>query len=219
MIMDDIKTKFINGILQRRWLSHLIFWLLLLMFYSISTTALYGSFIKGLSHNAIMLIPQMLAAYTFVYFQIPKLLYKKRYLLFILSFILGCYVFSALARVMVIHIIEELYREPPFGQEPVWEILTDIKRLYKYYFYSVFLPVFVMASIKLLKERFEDENKREILEKEKVSAELNFFKAQIHPHFLFNTLNNLYTLTLKKSDKASDTVLAFRNIGLYVIPM
>jgi two-component system LytT family sensor kinase len=55
------------------------------------------------------------------------------------------------------------------------------------------------------------------LEKEKVTAELNFMKAQIHPHFLFNTLNNLYVLTLQKSEKAADTVLKLSEMLDYML--
>src|SRR5690606_38654738 len=44
------------------------------------------------------------------------------------------------------------------------------------------------------------------LEKEKFEAELGLLRAQIQPHFFFNTLNNLYALTLKKSDQAPGIV-------------
>lgn len=215
--MSNIRIQIINIIFQRRWLGHVLFWFLLFLFYTNINTVYNDSIYKVLGHNLIVLVPQVLAAYTLAYFIIPKFLYKKKYFLFFLSLLISCYIFPALARILVVHIVEELYREPPFGQESILEILTDIKRLYKYYLYNVFLPVFLFISIKLLKERFEEKNKQELLEKEKVSAELNFFKAQIHPHFLFNTLNNLYTLTLQKSDKASDTVLKLSDILDYML--
>ncbi|MBK9401659.1 MAG: histidine kinase [Bacteroidetes bacterium] len=53
--------------------------------------------------------------------------------------------------------------------------------------------------------------------KEELQFELNALKAQIHPHFLFNTLNNLYSLTLKNSDKASEVVLKLSDIMRYVL--
>jgi LytS/YehU family sensor histidine kinase len=53
------------------------------------------------------------------------------------------------------------------------------------------------------------------LEKEKLESELKFLKSQIHPHFLFNTLNNLYALTLKKSDKAPEMVIQLSNLLEY----
>ncbi len=215
--MNETLSKIANRIIQNRWLSHSLFWVLLLLFYTQINVVYKDGYHKVLVHNAIILIPQMLAAYFMAYYQIPKLLYKKKYGLFILSLLIGCYAFSALGRILVVHIIEELYREPPFGKESIWEILTDVKWLYKHYFYSVFLPVFLFVSVKLLKERLEAQRLQEVLLKEKVSAELSFLKAQIHPHFLFNTLNNLYTLTLQKSDKASDTVLKLSDILDYML--
>jgi two-component system LytT family sensor kinase len=46
---------------------------------------------------------------------------------------------------------------------------------------------------------------------------LKFLKTQIHPHFLFNTLNNLYALTLKKSEKAPETVLKLSELINYML--
>ena len=215
--MSNFNTQLINNILRKRWLSHALFWLLLLLFYTLTLKIQYGSYSKTLIHHLIVLIPQILASYCLVYWQIPKLLYRKKYLLFSLSVIFGAYFFTGLARTLVVHIIEELYRLPPFGQESLIEIFTDLKLLYEYYFYSVFVPVSLFVIIKLIKERFEEKSKHEALEKEKVSAELNFFKAQIHPHFLFNTLNNLYVLTLQKSDKASETVLKLSEMLDYML--
>lgn len=50
-----------------------------------------------------------------------------------------------------------------------------------------------------------------------IEAELKFLKSQIHPHFLFNTLNNLYALTLKKSDLAPDMVLKLSEMLDYML--
>lgn len=215
--MNNFLARLINSILQRRWLSHIIFWILLLFCYTVAMRNGYGSVYTSFNRNIILLLPQVLASYYSIYFLNPKLLYKKRYALFAILFVIGTYVFSVLARVLVIYVVEELYREPPFRQETLLEILTDIKRLYEEFFYSVYLPVFLVVSIKLIKERFEEKSRRELLEKEKVTAELNFMKAQIHPHFLFNTLNNLYVLTLQKSEKASDTVLKLSEMLDYML--
>jgi two-component system, LytTR family, sensor kinase len=51
---------------------------------------------------------------------------------------------------------------------------------------------------------------------ERTKAELSFLKAQVNPHFLFNTLNNIYTLTLSKSDKAPEAVRKLSEIMRYV---
>ena len=54
-------------------------------------------------------------------------------------------------------------------------------------------------------------------QRKQIEAELNFLKSQINPHFLFNTLNNLYTLTLIKSDHAPDIVAKLSSILRYML--
>jgi two-component system LytT family sensor kinase len=215
--MNTFFTPYINAILQKRWLTHVIFWVLLLLCYTIAMYNGYDTWYKSFNRNLILLIPQILASYFIIYYLNPKYLYQKKYIRFTLLFVIGTYVFSILARVLLVHIVEELYREPPFRKESFYEIATDIKRLYKDFFYRVYLPVFLVVCIKLIKERFEEKNRQEVLQKEKVIAELNFMKAQIHPHFLFNTLNNLYVLTLQKSEKASETVLKLSEMLDYMM--
>jgi len=53
--------------------------------------------------------------------------------------------------------------------------------------------------------------------KQQQLTELNFLKAQLNPHFLFNTLNNLYALSLKKSDDAPDAILQLSSILRYLL--
>ena len=63
---------------------------------------------------------------------------------------------------------------------------------------TLFLVLFV-AMLKFVEDWFELEAKRKEIENEKLIAELRFLKAQINPHFLFNTLNNLYSLAFMNS--------------------
>lgn len=79
-------------------------------------------------------------------------------------------------------------------------------------------PVFFVACfIKLWQLWYRQlQMNREILE-EKLKAELNYLKAQIHPHFLFNTLNNLYSLTLARSEQAPHVVLKLSALMRYMV--
>lgn len=71
--------------------------------------------------------------------------------------------------------------------------------------------------IKFAADWFELENKKKQLENDKLNAELNYLKAQINPHFLFNTLHNLNYLALSKNDEASDVIVKLSNIMRYMI--
>jgi LytS/YehU family sensor histidine kinase len=61
------------------------------------------------------------------------------------------------------------------------------------------------------------QNEKQVLMTQTIQSELRFLKSQINPHFLFNTLNNLYALTLKKSDKAPEIVLKLSEIMRYML--
>lgn len=66
-------------------------------------------------------------------------------------------------------------------------------------------------------EQWQITEKRAIVaEADKAIAELSFLKAQINPHFLYNTLNNIYTLSLIGSDKTSESIMKLSNIMRYV---
>lgn len=60
-------------------------------------------------------------------------------------------------------------------------------------------------------------NREQLLVKEKLKSELNFLKSQINPHFLFNTLNNIYSLARKKDDKTPEVVLKLSKLLRFVM--
>jgi hypothetical protein len=77
--------------------------------------------------------------------------------------------------------------------------------------------IFKLIITFLLSLAFRIYGKWQLAEKEKIRAELSFLKAQINPHFLFNTLNGIYTLAIKKSDNTPNAILKLSSIMRYVI--
>lgn len=82
---------------------------------------------------------------------------------------------------------------------------------------GIFSVVFLASLIKLFKHWFTMQQQNQKLINEKLKSELEFLKSQVHPHFLFNTLNSLYALTLKKSEKSPDVVLKLSEILDYML--
>ena len=72
---------------------------------------------------------------------------------------------------------------------------------------SLLMVVFLGVAIKLLLHWRQTKEDYQKLMRDKVETELKFLKAQINPHFLFNTLNNLYYLATEKSEKAPTAIL------------
>ncbi|MCE7995432.1 MAG: histidine kinase [Roseivirga sp.] len=207
----------LDRFLARRVLTHTLFWIAMLLLYSRVLFHTQGSFWYSFLNNIVLFPPIIGASYFLTYYQIPRYIYKKKYWQFAVSFIISIYVFTVLARMLTVYVSEPLLGiDRPFPG--MWAIvLVSIDRLIQNYFFTIALGASLMATVKILKQHLEERQKAERLEKEKHVAELNFLKAQIHPHFLFNTLNNLYTLTLQKSDLAPTTVIKLSEMLDYML--
>ncbi|MBX2827539.1 MAG: histidine kinase [Flavobacteriaceae bacterium] len=209
------QPRFIDRILKYRWISHILFWILLMATFTLSTGLASGTWSHVYTHTA-MLPAQIAAAYVLNYVLVPKFLYKKKYGLFTLYFVLSIYFFTVMARLFVVHIAEPLFRED-YTQESIGEIMSDAVYLFAVYFPAVFMYGLIMLIIKTIKKRFDEKHEIEILQKEKAKNELKFLRGQIQPHFLFNTLNNLYALTLSKSDLAPQVVLKLSELLDFIL--
>lgn len=86
---------------------------------------------------------------------------------------------------------------------------------------STFLSIFIIGAIstlaKILSDWLRSQRKMRELQTETMQSELKFLRSQVNPHFLFNTLNSLYALTLKKSDKAPEIVIKLSEIMRYML--
>lgn len=102
-----------------------------------------------------------------------------------------------------------------YGETPDFKVYSIERLLYTL---TDFLPAFgLAATVKLLKGRIAFQRKEEALRREKQQAELNFLKAQTNPHFLFNTLNNLYGLARKNDRHTAPSILKLSNIMRYIL--
>lgn len=75
----------------------------------------------------------------------------------------------------------------------------------------------IFLSIKMFKSWYLKEQEKQILITENANAEIQLLKAQVHPHFLFNTLNNIYSFTLNKDPCAAGLVLKLSDTMNYMI--
>jgi len=168
----------------------------------------------------LMLFPvHLIYFYTLAYVIVPKYLYTRRFLPLAISFVLLC-----VCCTLVYRIIEILFADPYFfhamqkiNPAVKWAKLdgTFIEQLiHPEYLIHAFEQsnsvVWIALVIKFFRMWYE---RKQVA----LQAELNFLKSQIHPHFLFNTLNNLYALTLNQSPKSPEVVLGLSDILRYML--
>jgi sensor histidine kinase YesM len=82
---------------------------------------------------------------------------------------------------------------------------------------GLLLVYFASISIKVLLKFREDEKKKEEIFKERISSELMYLKQQVNPHFLFNTLNNIYSLSIKNPEITPSAILKVASILRYTL--
>lgn len=81
----------------------------------------------------------------------------------------------------------------------------------------IFLLFAISLSIKLSIEWFKNEKIKNLIKTQKINAELSFLKTQLNPHFLFNTLNSIYSLANKKSDDTTEAIITLSELMRYMI--
>jgi len=77
--------------------------------------------------------------------------------------------------------------------------------------------IFLSAALKFTVDWFLNERIQRDLENQRLSAELSFLKSQINPHFLFNSLNSIYSLAYQKSDTTPEAILKLSEIMRYML--
>ena len=205
MRISFTKNQHINRIFL-----HILFWLFSYLVFSqifkISDEVTRIDYIySGLFHVSLLF-----GVYINIILLMPKLFGKKKYLIY----------FFALATTILLSIVLNLI---------TFDWLADIL-FPDYYFVShfdfleigIFVVIYILITtlLKLSQSWFElqEVNGRLIrIEKENVKSELKALKAQINPHFLFNSLNVIYSQAIKKSNKTPDAIIQLSDILRYVI--
>ncbi|MDJ1495214.1 sensor histidine kinase [Cytophagaceae bacterium DM2B3-1] len=177
--------------------------------------------------------------YLHTYWIFPFLFFKKRYILYgfaVICLFASVYMLKPFDQLIVHNSFSRREGEPPPGLVPPPRLgkpmhdrpdfrpepSESVERLPKgdhIDITSIFLFVIMMAlsiAIETMYQWRETEKRAVQAEADKISAELSFLKAQIHPHFLFNTLNNIYALAITQNENTATSIMKLSNIMRYV---
>ncbi|CAM2797354.1 Histidine kinase [Flavobacterium succinicans] len=199
----------------KRVIMHCVYWISFLLLYvsGKSDDTTYYDFIFVYTFK---ILTQATAGYGLIYWIIPQTLNKKKYLLFVVSALGWLYFVFALLMTLKYYYLEPKF--PGFFDDwlghkmTIPERLTSFKLIFREFSFITY-PIIILGFIS-----FNRKQQRLLkLEEEKKSMELKVLKNQLNPHFLFNTLNNLYTLTLKKDEKAPEVIAKLSEILDFVL--
>jgi len=168
--------------------------------------AFYGSFFY--------IIPHLAFAYYLVYFGLARMVQEKRFFfksigIILLPYLLAILSIILLARQLVLpYIYGNIIVPDGFFVEPQKFLSIMIETA---------LPAGLLVAIQFVNSQLVSKEREKQLLKDKLTTELQLLKNQMNPHFLFNTLNNIYALTRKKSDQAPEAVLKLSELLSFML--
>ena len=191
---------------------HIFFWVGYFVFNVVRWGTYSGDYWYSIKSNLVEFPVHIVLVYVNIYYMIPRFILAKKYRKYI-AFLIVALIISYAGRVGLNYLLEIDYVFPEVG---------GIQQAFKYDHIVVHIlgELYVLTfvtSIKLTVDWVAERRSVEKIKKVQIKTELDYLNSQIQPHFFFNTLNNLYALTIEKSDMAPSVVLKLSDIMQYIL--
>lgn len=195
-------------------IGHSLFWLASIVFLCSVFYVYSRDFNLALLSKAFITnIGFALSVYVNLYVLIPRFLKQKSYIFYFFWLIILLTTTSLFTQFLIVYPLRNIL--------DVSEGFSSLNsNTHSAFFFATLFYVLVTSFLKFIKEwlSMQDLNyKLAKSEKEKLQAELKTLKGQLNPHFLFNSLNNIYSLALVKSDKVPELILKLSDLMRHII--
>lgn len=183
--------------MNRRFLLHFIFWLAIFLYtgYTILSQNETVWFAVRLSIELMVILLGITYSHFFI---IQKYFEKKKYFSYSVFFFITFFFFLVLF-------------------QTYFSNYYNYKNDYIQTAASLFFIIFITSSLKLFRRTYYQKIKLKEIENNQLKIELQLLKNQINPHFLFNTLNTLYSYSLEKSDKLPEMIIKLSDLMRYLL--
>lgn len=159
----------------------------------------------GLEMMMVQLVLTGIIVYLNYFYLLPRFMVRKNFLVYLLEFSAP----FALMTILRVYI----QRSMIVGHDRYFHSPLFVVHIVAI---TLFIAIFI-GLLRFAEDWFEFEATKKEVENEKLTAELNFLKAQINPHFLFNTLNNLYYLAYTKSANTTEVIAKLSDVMRYML--
>jgi len=194
--------KWINDLLidkKYRIVKHIMFWLFIYSDEFLSLIGITSPFESGFGPILLEMLGDMIMVYFNIYYLLPKFLLKGKII---------TYIFWTLLITMFIIQFNMLIFDISWSEEGVLShVVSNIA--------ANITLVFMAVAMKLISRTYQDNTQISKLREDKLKTELAYLKTQVNPHFLFNTLNNVYVMSKKKDDNVPETIMQLSELLRY----
>ncbi|QQS52239.1 MAG: sensor histidine kinase [Bacteroidota bacterium] len=212
-LMNQVNNN--NKVFSRKSIQHILFWILILTievftYFEESSSNLTSS--SAIWQHILRVVFSAIATYINYLILIPVFLRKSKFIPFVLCNVVNLVIFSFL--VFIVAVTSYVNGNLQNGGILEHHIIYTFSILYALFFIVASTMFYYAQEWNKLKDIA---SKLIRIEKEKIESEHNALKAQLNPHFLFNTLNNIYALSLAKSDNTPKIVLKLSELMSYIL--
>ncbi|MDX6182635.1 histidine kinase [Flavobacterium sp. Fl-77] len=191
---------------------HIIFWLTYFLFNTFRWGSYFNDYLYSFKTNLLGFPIHMTLCYLNILIFMPYLVYRKKYILYIISVLAAIFMMVIVKfNLTYLLITHEVWPEGPETIDKLTLNYTIDMMMGELY-----VMTFVTA-IKITLDFLKEQKRVTDLERSQLETELLFLKSQISPHFFFNTLNNIYSLSVEKSNKTPKIVLKLSELMRYML--
>ncbi len=181
---------------------HLIVWVAYFAFYMYSYKTYSTSVLQLFLYTGVYFLFHFSAFYIIGYYFIPKFLYKKKYSQFFGFTSLLVIAWGAGLSIFMYQTF--MYKLKPYSENMALVVASGIL--------SIIFVSGLLVAAKLIVDKIRSDRSAEAMEKQRVESELQYLKAQVNPHFLFNAINSIYFLIKKDPDQAASTLIRLSDL-------
>ncbi|OHX68555.1 hypothetical protein NH26_12530 [Flammeovirga pacifica] len=197
--------------LNKPVIHHSTFWICYFILNGLRWGSYYDDYTYSFQSNLINFAIHIPLSYYHAYYLLPKYIPSKKYLMYIFQLSLALTVMMYLKVFLTQQFLLPVW--PEAGAQAEILSMNHVIAIITGELYVLGIT----TSIALTRNWIANQRKTRELEKQNMMTELSLLKSQIQPHFLFNTLNNIYSLTLDKSDEAPDAVMKLSELMSYML--
>jgi len=222
-------TEFILS--DKKWYRlgrHLFFWFLWGGYFTMSrylnpntymALGHFPNFWKTSIETVFFFFPQAFMVYPSLYFILPKFVFKQKYVKAVLWFVVFFFVSMTVHAIFLIYI--PWSRAGRITEAQLFLTTSNFPEklalAYRGSIFGALTALSISTSFKLFKHYYLKNLRNQQLQQENSEAQLRLLLAQVHPHFMFNTLNNIYSQAQEESPKSAKMILELSHILRYIL--
>lgn len=210
---NKLNTFFRHKRYDLNYKHHVVFWIIYFLFNVLRWTGLNNDLDGAIKTNLLEFPLHIAITYFNLYYLMPKYVYTQKYIRYGVFLAISLFVLLLIKYNVGYYIMSN-----GFWPNVVIEVLDGLT-----FYYAIetvigeFYVVAFVTALKITLDWMRENDKIHMLEKAQLTTELKFLRSQVSPHFFFNTLNNIYSLTLEKSDKAPIVILKLSELMRYLL--